>query len=136
MTTRKTDPVKHPQKAADAVRAFNHATMRNRDGSGELAYPGTVYRTVAAFASLAYRLPQAFDQIGVALTGLHQAGHLTADHGTPTEHAHATSAALREAEQHATAMAEALQRAHSACSPLGYRGPLTDTDDHDDAEGE
>ncbi|MFD9861253.1 hypothetical protein [Streptomyces alboflavus] len=128
MSARKTDPVKHPQRAADAVRAFNHTTLRSRDGSGELAYPGTVYRTVAAFASLAYRLPQAFDQIGMALADLHQAGHLTADHGTPTQHAVATSAALREAEQHATAMAEALTRAHSACSPLGYCGPTNDTE--------
>ncbi|WP_329349393.1 hypothetical protein OG226_17425 [Streptomyces sp. NBC_01261] len=129
MSTRRTDPVQHPRKAAEAVRAFNHATRWASGGHPGIAYPGTVYRAVGAFATLAYRLPQAFDQIGTALADLHTAGHLTADHGTPTEHAMAVSEALREAEQHATAMAAALERAHNASSPLGYSGPIDDTDD-------
>lgn len=98
-------------------------------GELTLAYPGTIYRTLAAFATLAHRLPQAFDQTGTALADLHQAGHLTADHGTPTQHTDAVSVALREAEQHATAMTAALERAHSAANPLGYCGPIDDTDD-------
>ncbi|MFE9685657.1 hypothetical protein [Streptomyces sp. NPDC006285] len=129
MTTRKTDPVQHPRKAAEAVRAFNHATRWACGGRPGIAYPGTVYRAVGAFTTLAYRLPQAFDQIGTALADLHTAGHLTADHGTPTQHADAASVALREAEHHASAMAAALEHAHSAASPLGYSGPIDDTDD-------
>lgn len=128
MTTRKTDPVTHPSKAAEAVRAFNHATLPTPGGPA-IAYPGTAYDAIGSFASLAHRLPQAFDQIGIALADLHKAGHLTADHGTPTEHATATAAALRYAERLATALTEALEHAHNAASPLGYSGPLDDTDD-------
>ncbi|KMS70470.1 hypothetical protein ACM01_31355 [Streptomyces viridochromogenes] len=129
MTSRNTDPVQHPRKAAEAVRAFNHATQRTRDRHPDVAYPGTVYRAIGAFTSLAHRLPQSYDQIGAALADLHTAGRLIADYGTPTEHAVTVSEALREAEQHATAMAEALERAHRAASPLGYCGPIDDTDD-------
>ncbi|WP_055516102.1 hypothetical protein [Streptomyces ossamyceticus] len=129
MTSRNIEPNECPRKAAEAVRAFNHATQRTRDRRPGIAYPGTVYRAIGAFGTLAHRLPQAFDQIGTALADLYTAGHLTADHGTPTEHALAVSEALREAETHATAMAEALERAHSASSPLGYSGPIDDTDD-------
>ncbi|MFE7273702.1 hypothetical protein [Streptomyces sp. NPDC057623] len=129
MTNRNTDPTEHPRKAAEAVRAFNHTTQRTRDRRPGIAYPGTVYRTIGAFGTLAHRLPQAFDQIGTALADLHAAGHLTADHGTSTEHAIAVSEALREAEKHATAMADALERAQGASSPLGYSGPIDDADD-------
>lgn len=129
MTNRNTDPTVHPRKAAEAVRAFNHATVRH--GQQGITYPGTVYSAIGAFATLAHRLPQAFDQIGTALADLHTVGHLTADYGTPTQHADAVSVALREAEQHATAMAEALERAHSASSPLGYCGPIDDDTDDD-----
>ncbi|WP_327349453.1 hypothetical protein OG772_13190 [Streptomyces sp. NBC_01321] len=128
MSTRNTDPVRHPSKAADAVRAFNHATLPTRTGPG-IAYPGTVYRSIGAFASLAHRLPQAFDQIAGALTDLHKAGLLTADHGTPTQHTTTVVAALRDAERLALALTEALERAHNASGPLGYRGPIDDTDD-------
>ncbi|WP_045559419.1 hypothetical protein [Streptomyces sp. FxanaA7] len=127
--SRTTDPTEHPRKAAEAIRAFNHATSRALDRRPGIAYTGTVYRAIGAFGTLAHRLPQALDQIGTALADLHTAGHLTADHGTPTDHADAVSTALREVEQHATAMAEALERAHSAASPLGYCGPIDDTDD-------
>ncbi|MFI6640118.1 hypothetical protein [Streptomyces sp. NPDC050504] len=129
MTSRKTDPVRNPQKAAEAIRLFNHATLPARNGHPGLAYPGTVYRAIGAFQSLAYRLPQSFDHIAMALADLHKTGHLTADYGTPTEHTAAATAALREAEHHALAMAEALERAHGATSPLGYCGPIDPDDD-------
>ncbi|WP_327691508.1 hypothetical protein OG870_25600 [Streptomyces sp. NBC_00461] len=127
--TRKTDPIEHPRKAAEAVRAFNHATLPARDARPGIAYPGTTYRAIGAFTSLAHRLPQSFDHIGMDLADLHKAGHLTADHGTPTEQAAVTCAALREAERHATAMAKALERAQSASGTLGYSGPIDDSDD-------
>ncbi|MFJ2818310.1 hypothetical protein [Streptomyces sp. NPDC087294] len=126
--TRNTDPVRYPRTAADAVHAFNHTTLIGA-GRPALAYPGTLHRTVDGFASLAIRLPQAFDQIGLALASLYQSGHLTADHGTPTEHAGAAAMALRDAEHHANAMALCLQRAWTATNPLGWNGPLNDHDD-------
>ncbi|MEE1806414.1 hypothetical protein [Streptomyces sp. BE133] len=129
MTTRNTDPVRHPCKAADAIRAFNHATLPTRSGRPGIAYPGTVYNAIGAMATLAHRLPQALDHIAIALADLHKTRHLTADHGTPTQHATTVAKALREAEHHATAMTEALERAHNASSPLGYCGPIDDADD-------
>ncbi|MFF8317149.1 hypothetical protein ACF06V_08280 [Streptomyces bobili] len=129
MTNRNTDPTEHPRKAAEAVRAFNHATLPALNGRPGIEYTGTAYHAIGAFTTLAHRLPQSFHQIAMALAELHKDGHLTADHGTPTEHAAVTCAALREAEQHASALAKALERAHSTCSPLGYGGPLDDTDD-------
>lgn len=128
MATRNTDPVARASKAADAVRAFNHATLPTRTGP-VIAYPGTMYNAIGSFASLAHRLPQAFDHIAIALADLHKAGHLTADHGTPTQHATSAVAALRDAERLALALTEALERAHNASSPLGYCGPINDTDD-------
>ncbi|MEV7481504.1 hypothetical protein [Streptomyces halstedii] len=128
MTARTTDPARHPAKAADAIRAFNHATLPTRSGPG-IAYPGTVYNTVGAMATLAHRLPQALDHIALALADLHKAGHLTADHGTPTQHTTTAVASLREAEHLAGALTEALERAHAATGPLGYCGPMPEDDD-------
>ncbi|MEV7481893.1 hypothetical protein [Streptomyces halstedii] len=128
MTARTTDPARHPAKAADALRTFNHATLPTRSGPG-IAYPGTVYNTIGAMATLAHRLPQALDHIALALADLHKAGHLTADHGTPTQHTTNAMAALREAEHLAGALTEALERAHNSAGPLGYCGPLPEDDD-------
>ncbi|WP_405563440.1 hypothetical protein [Streptomyces sp. NBC_01180] len=128
MTTRNTDPARHPRTAADAIRAFNHATLPTRNGPG-ITYPGTAYNAIGAMTMLAHRLPQALDHIAIALAELHNAGHLTADHGTPAQHAATTVKALREAEHLATALTDALERAHNASSPLGYCGPMDDTDD-------
>ncbi|MEN8650372.1 hypothetical protein ABCR94_06960 [Streptomyces sp. 21So2-11] len=131
MSTHKTDPTRYPQNGAEAVRSFNRATLPTRHGNPGLAYPGQMCRAIGGFESLAHRLPQSFDQIAMALADLHHAGHLTADHGTPTQHTEAAVAALHEAEQHARAMNEALERAHCATNPLGYCGPMNDDPDDD-----
>ncbi|MFD9954298.1 hypothetical protein [[Kitasatospora] papulosa] len=128
MTTHTSNPARHPAKAADALRTFNHATLPGRPAPA-LAYPGTIYNAIGSFATLAHRLPQALDHIALALADLRQAGHLTADHGTPTQHTTTAVAALREAERLATALTDALERAHSASSPLGYCGPMPEDDD-------
>ncbi|MEU0134923.1 hypothetical protein ABZ172_13010 [Streptomyces sp. NPDC006296] len=128
MTTPTSNPARHPAKAADALRTFNHATLPGRPVPA-LAYPGTIYNAIGSFATLAHRLPQALDHIALALADLHQAGHLTADHGTPTQHTTTAVAALREAERLATALTDALERAHIASSPLGYCGPMPEDDD-------
>lgn len=129
MSSSTTDPVEYPRTAAEAIRDFNHATYPTIGGRPGIEYPGTAYCAIGAFTSLAHRMPQSFDQIAIALADLHKAGHLTADRGTPTEQAAATCAALREAERHAIALTEALERAHIASGVLGYCGPIDDTDD-------
>lgn len=122
------DPLRHPRKAAEAIRAFNHETLPNLTGPA-IDYPSTVCDVIGAFSTLAHRLPQALDHIAVALVDLDQAGYLTADHGTPTQHTTTAVTALREAERLAVALTEALERAHNASSPLGYDGPIDYTDD-------
>ncbi|WP_405695446.1 hypothetical protein [Streptomyces sp. NBC_01185] len=124
----RTDPAQYPAKAADALRLFNHATLPKRDGAG-IAYPGTAYRAIGNLATLSHRLPQALDHIAVGLTGLHKAGHLTADHGAPATHTAAAVKALRRAEELAIELTKALERAHTATGPLGYGGQSDNTDD-------
>ncbi|MDX3017339.1 hypothetical protein [Streptomyces acidiscabies] len=119
------DPAEHPRTAAEAVRTFNHTTQHPH----RITYPGTAYHAISAFTTLAHRLPQSYEQIATALTALCAAGHLTADHDTPTTHTAAAVAALREAQNHANAMAAALERAHTATNPLGYCGPMNNHDD-------
>ncbi|MEW2546562.1 hypothetical protein AB0910_12415 [Streptomyces sp. NPDC047002] len=129
MTHNTTDLAHYPRQAAEEIRAFNHATLPFHPRYDGIRYPGTAYRAIGALKTLAERLPQSFDQTSTALAELLTAGHLTADYATPTEHVAATRHALREAEQHATALAASLNQAHNASSPLGYQGPLDNTDD-------
>lgn len=105
--------------AAEAVRALNHATHPHSP-VGALEYPADVYDTVAALKQLTQRLPQTFTQLGGFLETQHAAGYMTADHGTPEEHAAAVHDAFTEAADAAEALTSALDRAHNALAPLGY----------------
>ncbi|WP_327269667.1 hypothetical protein OG233_22370 [Streptomyces sp. NBC_01218] len=122
------DPTKYTAKAADAIRLFNHRTMPTQTGPG-IAHPGTIYRAIGDVQTLSRSLQQALDHIGMALRDLNDAGLLTADHGTTDDHTATAVAALEAAEQAGHLMTEALGRAHTATSPLGYGGPHADTDD-------
>ncbi|MET7797068.1 hypothetical protein [Streptomyces decoyicus] len=113
--------------AAEAVRKFNHATLRTaRSRSGSLHYPGQAYSSVAAFKRMAQNLPQSFDQTSGFLTRLHLEGTLTADYGLVADHVSDAKAALGEASRYADLLADALNRAHSALSPIGYSGEIED----------
>ncbi|GAA0556588.1 hypothetical protein [Streptomyces mordarskii] len=103
--------------AAEAIRQLNHATGKP-DG---LEYPGDAYSTVANLKTLVQRLPQALEQIEAFITGLHTDGHLTSDRGRPIEdEIDAVQASLKWAAGDAELLAERLDQAHSALSPLGY----------------
>ncbi|MGW9427491.1 hypothetical protein ACWHA1_06005 [Streptomyces decoyicus] len=113
--------------AAEAVREFNHATLPTPLArSGSLHYPGQAYSSVAAFKRMAQYLPQSFDQTSGFLTRLHLEGALTADYGLAADHVSDAKAALAEASRCADLLADALNRAHSALSPLGYSGEIED----------
>ncbi|MEV8318889.1 hypothetical protein AB0Q95_32510 [Streptomyces sp. NPDC059900] len=128
MPDKHVEPVTLLRDAAEAVREFNHLTFPTRQNPGGLAYPPEAYRAIGALKALSQRLPQAFEQIVRALTVPHERGYVTADYGTPETHIATASAALQEAHDLAHALAAALERAHTATSPLGYSGPITDTD--------
>ncbi|MFI0241987.1 hypothetical protein [Streptomyces sp. NPDC016845] len=121
------DPVAYPQDAAEAIRKYNHATYATTTNPFPLPTPGEVYRAVAAFKALAYRLPQAFEHTGNALDTLADSGRLTATHGDVNHHIAAAIDALTEAEDLTRALAAVLESAHSATGVLGYREPDTDS---------
>ncbi|MFG2826344.1 hypothetical protein ACGFWI_02505 [Streptomyces sp. NPDC048434] len=113
--------------AAESVRTFNHATLPTpRSRSGSLHHPGQAYSSVAAFKRMAQYLPQSFDQTSGFLTCLHLEGTLTADYGLVADHVSAATTALADASRCADMLADALNRAHSALSPLGYSGEIED----------
>ncbi|MEC4014940.1 hypothetical protein [Streptomyces sp. H27-D2] len=121
------EDVRKPQDSADsaaeAVRTFNHATLPTaRSRSGSLHYPGQAYTSVAGFKQMAQSLPQSFEQTSGFLTRQHLDGTLTADYGLVADHVSAATTALAEASRCADLLADALNRAHSALSPLGYSG--------------
>lgn len=120
-TTR--NPQNNADTAAEAVRKFNHATLPVAGSrSGSLKYPGQAYSSVAAFKRMAQNLPQSFDQTSGFLTRLHLDGSLTADYGLVADHVSEAKRALAEASRCADMLADALNRAHSALSPIGYSG--------------
>ncbi|MEV1022266.1 hypothetical protein [Streptomyces sp. NPDC050264] len=128
MTKRTVDADQYPRRAADAIRTFNHATRPRRDVRSAIAHPGTAYHVIGELTTLAQRLPQALDQTAEAVGAMNATGHLTADHGVPALHVVDTLTALRDAIQHANALTDALERAHGSMSPLGWSGPLPDTE--------
>ncbi|MFW3473462.1 hypothetical protein ACN24M_19550 [Streptomyces microflavus] len=120
-------PENNADTAAEAVRKFNHATLPTAAArSGNFHYPGQAYSSVASFKRMAQNLPQSFEQTNSFLTRLHLDGNLTADYGTVADHVSATEAALAEASRCADMLADALNRAHSALSPIGYSGEIDD----------
>ncbi|RFU83269.1 hypothetical protein DY218_28595 [Streptomyces triticagri] len=124
------NPERYPAAAAEEIRKFNHATLRPELGAG-LAYPGQAYQAVASLKMLVRGLPQTFEQIGHALTALEKSGHLTADVGQVDEHAGETRAALASAAIVATTLADFLDHAHTALSPLGYNTAKADANDRE-----
>ncbi|WP_327431744.1 hypothetical protein [Streptomyces sp. NBC_01236] len=112
-----TDPNTLATRAAEAIRAFNHATQ---SAKGELAYPGDAYEVVASLKLLTLRLPQSFDQVSDFLGTLAKTGAVTADCGAPDDHLAEARSGLASAAIIAQTLSEHLDRAHSALSPLGY----------------
>lgn len=122
MTTHPTPAVLADQ-AAEAVRSLNHATQRIK---GELTYPSDAYDVVASLKTLTQRLPQSFDQLSTFIERLGKTGNVTADYGDADEYIGETRSALASAALIAQTLADHLDRAHSALSPLGYSGPAAD----------
>ncbi|WP_425830663.1 hypothetical protein [Streptomyces fractus] len=125
MTTHPT-PAALADQAAEAVRSLNHATQLIK---GELTYPSDAYDVVASLKMLTQRLPQSFDQLSTFMDRLGKAGNVTADYRSPDEHVAETRSALGSAALIAQTLAEQLDRAHNALSPLGWSGPVPDTDE-------
>ncbi|QKV92304.1 hypothetical protein HUT19_11545 [Streptomyces sp. NA02950] len=104
--------------AAEAIRQLNHLT---RPAGNGLEYPGDAYSTVSNLKTLVQRLPQTFEQIFAFLADLHEGGNLRSDRGpNADDDVAAVKAALDWAADDARNLAETLDSAHSALSPISY----------------
>jgi hypothetical protein len=118
-------PQELADQAAEAVRDLNHATQ---GAKGNLTFPGDAYEVVASLKTLTQRLPQSFEQLSVFLRKLDKTDAVTADHGTPEDHLTEALSGLASSALIAQTLTEHLDRAHNALAPLGWSGPLPDTD--------
>ncbi|MFZ3596928.1 hypothetical protein [Streptomyces sp. BH104] len=119
-----TDRVQPARDAAEAVREFNHRTFPNSPQKPGLTYPSEAYDAIAALKILAQRLPQAIAQIVTALNALGELDHLGSSDGEdPARHVACSEQFLNTAMDCAGGLAQCLDLAHSAVSPLTYSGP-------------
>lgn len=112
-----TTPARTASQAADLVRAFNHDTISTDDG---WQYPPHAYDAIGALAYLVRMLPQALEQTLNPVERTHKEGRVMVDGGRDSEQAVAQlRAATADAVHHARLLAAAVDRMHSASSPMG-----------------
>lgn len=112
-------PAGQADAAAEAIRALNHLTQTPQ---ADWEFPGDAYAVVGNLAMAAHRLPQALDQVASLVRSLAEGGRIRhAKGGDVSEEVAEALEALREAAGAAGAMGAALDRAHAALGPLGYR---------------
>jgi hypothetical protein len=122
----------HAETAAGAIRAINHLTF----GETALPNPSDAWRLIGHVASLAARLPQAFEQVARQLQRWQQAGLIGIDPGTryggdPAVAVATASIYLTEDATVAVAtLSEALDTVREALTYAHWTGP-TDRGDPD-----
>jgi hypothetical protein len=117
MTDPKT-PSELASDAAESIRGLNHATLSV--GHMDWEYPSNGYSVIGGLERAAGYLPQSLDQVRSLLSGLFLDGHVGSTTGNAEKDVTEAIAALDEARTAATALNAALQRAHTATSPLTY----------------
>lgn len=105
--------VQHAERAAEAVRALNHATLN----VGQVQWPSDVDMVVAYLEMTARRMPQALRQLSHWLRVKQAAGLIGHDHGNDRA-AEAVAAALEE-------IAEAVRDADELRISLGNARSFT-----------
>lgn len=111
-------PAQLASDAAEAIRALNHATLSLGDLDWE--YPSNAYSVIGALERAAGYLPQTLKQVRRLLDDLYAGGRVGTTTGTPAQKLVEATDALDEASSLAAQLNAALQRAHSATSPLTY----------------
>jgi len=111
------EPSRSLSKAAEQVRQFNHDTI----AAGEdWQYPPQAYRAIGSLAQLVRMLPQAIEQTMRPVEHTHRAGRVTVDGGgDPARAVAILHAAIYDAANLARDLSVAVDRMHSASSPLG-----------------
>ncbi|MET9086128.1 hypothetical protein ABZX77_30355 [Streptomyces sp. NPDC004237] len=113
-----TTPGRTMSKAGDLVRAFNHDTIFTGDG---WQYPPHAYDAIGSLAYLVRMLPQAIEQTMRPVQRTHDDGRrVTVDGGgDPARAVAELQAAIADATNLARLLSAAVDRMHSASSPLG-----------------
>lgn len=113
-----TTPSRILSGAAEQVRDFNH---ESRDTGEDWRFPSHSYDAIGNLAYLARMLSQAIEQATFPAERAHRAGRLVVDGGGDAdEQVRAMRHALAAAVTHATDLTAALDRMHSATSPMAY----------------
>lgn len=113
-----TEPSRLVSEAAGQIRAFNHAS---RDCGPDWRFPSHSYDAVGNLAYLARMLGQAIEQATFPAERAHREGRLLVDGGGDAdEQMRAMRHALSAAITHAGDLVAALDRMHSATSPMAF----------------
>lgn len=110
-------PARTASKAGDLIRQFNHDTISTGE---DWRFPPHTYDAIGNLAYTIRMLPQALEQTLLPVHHTHEQGRVTVDGGRDPEQAVTElRAAAREAVQYARLLSAAVDRLHSAASPLG-----------------
>lgn len=113
-----TEPSRMLDSAAEQVRAFNHASISTGD---DWQFPSHSYDALGNLAYLLRMLPQAIEQATLPAVRAHDGGRLLIDGGSdPGEALQRLRVALADAVTNAESLAVAVDRMHSATSPMAF----------------
>ncbi|WP_416976685.1 hypothetical protein [Streptomyces sp. T028] len=112
-----TTPARTLTQAAELVRAFNHDTIST---GADWQFPPHAYDAIGNLAYLARMLPQAIVQTLQPVRTTHEQGRVTIDGGgDPAKAVEHLRTAVAHAAEAAQLLADALDHAHAAVSPMG-----------------
>ncbi|SMF86457.1 hypothetical protein [Streptomyces sp. Amel2xC10] len=110
-------PGRIASQAGDLIREFNHETITS---GTDWRFPPHAYAAIGSLAYLVRMLPQAIEQTLLPVQRTHKDGRVAVDGGGDPE---AAVAELRKAAAQAVVLANrlsaAVDRMHSAVSPMG-----------------
>ncbi|CBG73103.1 putative membrane protein [Streptomyces scabiei 87.22] len=110
-------PGRTASQAGDLIRQFNHDTINTGDG---WQYPPHAYSAIGSLAYLVRMLPQAIEQALRPVEHTHEQGRVLIDGGLdPNKAVTELRAAIGDAVTLAQALSVAVDRMHSAVSPMG-----------------
>ncbi|WP_327403871.1 hypothetical protein OG194_29820 [Streptomyces sp. NBC_01288] len=111
------EPSRSLSKAADQVRQFNHTS---RSAAKNWEYPSHSYSALGSLAQLVRMLPQAIEQTIRPVMHTYEHGRVLIDNGGDADQAvRDLTQALSDALSSSEALAVAVDRMHSATSPMG-----------------
>jgi hypothetical protein len=111
------EPSRSLSKAAEQVRQFNHTSRR---AAKNWEFPSHSYSALGNLAHLVRMLPQAIEQAIRPVMHTYEHGRVRIDNGGDADQAvRDLTQALADALANAEALAAAVDRMHSATSPMG-----------------